>query len=278
MEGLESKLINCGLITTQQALQAEKEALACRKALSAILVKLGFVTEEGMAIFFADECSIPYIRVSDYVISTDALKILDENFCRQYMVIPVFKIEKSLFVAMNNPLDTALMDNLFKITGLDIEPLIASGTEILKNINLYYGPEEKSFDVEKFIINQNTIKCMPFHRESERLNLKIPVSLTVDDKNFALRGSSSIDGFTRDISNGGTAIGLEVFFFLPKGANLILEFKLSQDLKSTEEIIKAKGQVVHYSMGKNKRFLLGVQLVDIDRSDRNKLLKLASQR
>ncbi len=133
MEDLESKLINCGLITAQQALQAEKEALACGKALCATLVKLGFVTEEEMAIFFANESSIPYIRVSDYCVSWEVLATLDENFCRQYLVIPVFKIKEVLFVAVSNPLDTALMDNLFKINGCDIEHLIASCSQILRN-------------------------------------------------------------------------------------------------------------------------------------------------
>ncbi|MFH0858925.1 MAG: PilZ domain-containing protein [Candidatus Omnitrophota bacterium] len=277
MDDLESKLISCGLITAQQALQAEKEALACGKALCATLVKLGFVTEEDMVIFFANESSVPYIRVSDYCVSPQALALLDENFCRQHLVIPVFKVNDVLFVAVSNPLDTALMDNIFKITGCDIEPLIASCSQILSNLNLYYGPEDEDFDIERYIIKQSAIKRVPFHRESERLDLKIPVSVTIDDKNFALRGSSSVDGFTQNISNGGAAIGMEVFFFLPKGVNLILEFKPHQDIKSAEEIIKVKGQVVHSFMGKNKKFFLGIQLYDMDRSGRNRLLKLASQ-
>lgn len=276
MEGLEEKLINCGLITAQQALQAEKEALACGKALCATLVKLGFVTEEEMAIFFADESSIPYIRVSDYCVSREALALLDENFCRQYMVIPVFKIRESLFVAINNPLDTALIDNLFKITGLDIEPLIASCSQILSNLNLYYGPEDKNFDIEKFIIKQSAIKRMPFHRDSERLDLKIPVSITIDDKNFALRGSLLVDGFTQNISNEGMAIVLELFLFLPKGINLILDLKLGQDMKSAGELVKARGEIVHSYMGKGRKFFLGIKFTDIDGTSRNKLLKLAN--
>lgn len=278
MEELESKLINCGLITAQQALEAEKEALACGKALCATLVKLGLLTEEELALFFADQSGIPYIRISDYCLSREALATLDEDFCRQYIVIPVFKTEESLFVAVNNPLDTALIDNLFKITGLNIEPLISSYSQILSNLNLYYGPEDKNFDIEKFIIRQSTIKRMPFHRDSERLDLKIPVSIAIDDKNFALRGSSSVEGFTKNISNGGMAIGLEVFLFLPKGINITMDFKPLQDLKSAGEIVKARGEIVHSCMDKGRKFFLGIKFTDIDGPGRNRLLKLASHR
>jgi hypothetical protein len=242
------------------------------------LVKLGYVSEEEMAIFFANESRIPYVRVSDYVISSGALNSLDENFCRQYMVIPVFKVQSNLFVAVSNPLDTALMDNLSKITRLDVEPLIASGTEILNNLNLYYGPEDKNFDIEKFIIKQSAIKRVPFHRETERLDLKIPVSIAIDDKDIVLRGTSSVDGFTQNISNGGMAIGLEVFLFLPKGIHLILDFKLGENLSTAAgigEIVRAKGEIVHSYMGSGQKFFIGIKFTEIDFSNRNKLLKFA---
>lgn len=276
MEDLELKLVEEKWITIHQLESAKQETSRCGKSLWAALVKLGYLSEEDIAVFFAQESNIAYIRFSDYKIRPEVLALLDENFCRQNLVLPLFKIKDVLFVACNNPLDTALIDRMNRLTGCNIELLVASMHSITAALDLYYGLEDKLFDLGKFIIKQGPLQGVSFWREAERLALNIPVSLKLEDGSCGLQYSSLIKGRSRDISSNGTAVGLEVFLFLPRGISVSLEFNPNQNLSGTGEIVKAKGEIVHSRMEKAQRYFLGIKFTEIEKEAYIKLLQLAT--
>ncbi|MFH0790619.1 MAG: PilZ domain-containing protein [Candidatus Omnitrophota bacterium] len=276
MEDLELKLVDEKWVTIHQLELAKQEAVKCGKSLWVALVKLGYIPEDDIAAFFAQESNISYVRFSDYKIQPEILALLDEDFCRQNSVIPLFKIKDVLFVVCNNPLDTVLMDRVTKLTGCSIELLAASTHSINAALNLYHGLEDRLFDFGKFIIKQVPLQGVSFWRESERLALNIPVSLKIEDSSCVLRYSSIIKGCSRDISSNGTAVGLEVFLFLPKGVNVSLEFNPNQNLSGPGEIIRAEGEIVHSRMEKAQRYFLGVKITEIEKESYIKLLQLAT--
>ena len=272
MQDLEAKLIQDSWITPQQFNLAKQEAAKLAKSIWVALVRLGYLTAEDLAIFFAQETGIAYVRISDYEISGEVASLIDEDFCRENAVIPLFKVEDRLFVAFSNPLDTALVDRLAKLTVLDVEPLIASAESISKALDIYYGLKDQDFAIEKFVMKQTPLRKLSFWRESERLPLEIPVSVKVEDKRVFLHYSSPIEGATRNISGGGTALGLHIFLFIPKGTKLLLEFKSVAQLT---QVIKAKGEVVYCRMEKGQRYFLGIKFTEIDAHSRSQLLKLS---
>ncbi len=276
MEDLELKLIQDKWVSLEQFNLAKQETDKCGKSIWVGLLKLGYLTGEDVAVFFAQETNIAYVRISDYEIAPEVLSLVDENFCRENLVMPLFKVKDRLFVVFNNPLDTALVDRLAKLSGCDIEPLIASAESINQALDLYYGLEDRVFDIERFVMKQGPLRRISYWRESERRPLEIPVSIKIEDKNVVLHYSSPIDGSTRNISNGGTAVGLNIFLFIPSGTNVYLEFKLGGDLSSkSQQIIKAKGEVVYCRMEKGQRYFLGIKFIEIEDGARNKLLRLS---
>ena len=278
MENLEAKLIQDNWVNAQQLSLAKQEAKRCGKSVWVNLLKLGYLSEEDITIFLAQESGITYVRVSDYELSDEIIRLVDENFCRENQVIPLFKIKDTLFVACTNPLDTVLVDSLTKLTGCNIEPLMSTAHLITQAQDYYYGVEDKSFALEKFIFRRTPLRGFMFGRESERLPLNIPVSLKVEDKGLVLHYSSAIEAHTRNISQGGTAVGLHIFLFLPKGTNLSLEFKLAGGLsQEPSQIIKAKGEVVYCLMEKGQHYFLGIKFTEIEDTARSQLLKLASR-
>lgn len=275
MEGLELKLVKYNWITNDQLNLAREDARKCAKSVWVSLVKLGYISEEDISVFFAQESGFNYIRISDYQIDDEAIRLLDEGYCRANLVIPLFKIKDTLFIASNNPLDAALADNLAKLTGCAIELLFASARSIREALDSYRGPEEKSFDAQKFMFEQNPMQGLSLWRESERLDLNIPVRIKIEDKSLALHCSSPIEGSTRNISYSGTAVGLHIFLFLPKGLNLLLEFKPAENLSDTGRIIQAKGEVVYCRMEKGQHYFLGIRFTEIEDEARKQLFKLA---
>jgi len=277
VESLEEKLIQDKRITPEQLALARKEAKRLGKSFWVALAKLGILSQEDIAIFFAQESGIPYVRISDYQITDEVIRLVDEDFCRQNLVIPLFKINNTLFVACVNPLDTTVVDSLLSKTGFDIEPLIASPYSISQAQDYCYGLEDRLFNLERFVLKQGAMRSLPFSRASERIPLKVPVWLCVEDKRLVLKYSSPIEGTTRDISSEGTAVGLNILLFIPKGAMVMLEFKSTKG-SSFKSAIKTKGEVVYCRMEEGLRYFLGIRFIDIEDPVRRELLKLAEQK
>ena len=80
----------------------------------------------------------PYVDLKDYTLDTKCLSYITLNDAQKYKIIPLFKIENVLTVAMADPLDLFAIDKIVEKTGCDIEPVISSETSILKSIEEYY--------------------------------------------------------------------------------------------------------------------------------------------
>lgn len=275
MKELETKLIQNNWITLEQLSLAQQEALRCGKSIWVALAKLGYLSDEDIAIFFAQESGIAYVKISDYKISPEILHLADEAFCRENLAIPLFKIKNILFIACSNPFDTTLLDNLMKMVNCDVEPLIATKHSILQALDYYWGVEDKTFALEKFIITQAPLQGVTFWRESERMPLDMPVAIKIDDAAISLNGSFSIEGYTRNISCGGTAVGLYIFLFLPKGTKVSLEFKPSAIISCASEPIKISGEVVYCHMEKGKWYFLGIKFSETNEEVKAQLIRLA---
>lgn len=277
MEDLETRLIQGNLVTKEQCNLAKEEALRLSKPIWVGLVRLGYLSLEDIVICLAQESGIAYVRPSDYRITDEVIRLVDENFCRRNLCLPLFKVKDTLFVACMNPLDTTVIDSLANLTGFNIEPLFASVYSITAGCDYYYGIEDRVVRVEKLLVKQGLLSQLPFWRDSKRMPLNIPVSLKLEDENVVLNYSSPLEGYTRDISLGGTAIGLQVFLFIPKGTSLFLEFRLSPGLSSSlVPSVKAKGEVVYCRMEKSQHYFLGIKFIEIEDSACNQLLKLAT--
>ena len=265
-------------LTTEQLALATQEARRLGKSIWTALVKLGILSQEDIAIFFAQESGIPYVRISDYQISDEVIRLIDEEFCRDHLIFPMFKIKDTVFVACANPFETIVMDSLITKTSCEVQTLIANASAIIQAQDQYFGLEDRNFEVERFAIKQKPMSALPFYRSSARVRINTPVWIYVEDKELVLHYSSQIEGITKDMSSDGTAIGLYVFLFVPKGVKLALDFKSSKEPFSSSSSIKVKGEVVYCRMEKGLRYFLGIRFLQMDDKARRQLLNLAKQK
>ncbi|MBU1998652.1 MAG: PilZ domain-containing protein [Candidatus Omnitrophota bacterium] len=275
MKDAGARLIKENYISAEQLHLAQQEAQGSGKSLLVALVKLGYLTEENVLIFLAQECGIPYLKLGNYLIRPELSGILDEEFCRQNSIIPVFKINNRLFIACANPLDTMLIDTIGRITGYEVESLAASASSINDALDLCYGKPDKNFELENFIFKPSSLKRLVFCRDSERQGLQIPVSIEIKDESVLTHPTLSMEGFTRNISRGGTSIGLQLSLYLPPGIKIALSFKPKQNiLSNSSDIIHANGEVIYCLMEKNLYYFIGVKFRDLSTNTRDRLIKL----
>ena len=104
--------------------------------------------------------------------------------------------------------------------------------------------------------------------------MNVPVSITIDDTSLVNPCCQPIESFSRDISRNGAALGIEILFYLPKGAKISIDFKPPQ----SPQPIKAKGEIIYCRMEKSKNYFLGIKFSQISSEALAQLLKLAESR
>ncbi|MFA6384473.1 MAG: ATPase, T2SS/T4P/T4SS family [Candidatus Omnitrophota bacterium] len=138
-------LIKEGLITPADLDKAISFQRKEGGRLGEVLAKLGIVTEEQIVRVIGKQLEIPY-----YGWGTDKLKpatdqkleyFIPHEFAVKNYVLPLSHTLKSLTVAIADPLDLMLIDNLRKLTGCEINLVIATKSDILKALDEFYGKQ-----------------------------------------------------------------------------------------------------------------------------------------
>jgi type IV pilus assembly protein PilB len=111
--------------------------------LGEVLGKLGIATEEQIVRVVGKQLGIPYFSYGTGMLKPSADQKLENfiphEFSVKNFVLPLAHTLKSLTVAMADPLDLILIDNLRKLTGCEINPVIATKSDILKALDEFYG-------------------------------------------------------------------------------------------------------------------------------------------
>ena len=135
---LKYDLVRDQLITYEDLEKSEEIAAAQKQNIGQVLINKGLITEEVLLDFLASKMHIPTTTLSSYSIDEKCLKYITAAEARKYKMIPLFKIEDSLSVAMSDPFDVFAIDKVFEKIGLEIEPVIVSESSILQAIDKYY--------------------------------------------------------------------------------------------------------------------------------------------
>ncbi len=134
-------LLGAKLITEQQL----TEALATTKQkgggrLGSTLVKMGFVEEEKLLGFLAQQYRVQAVDLKMYQnIDPAIIKLVPVELVKKHMVLPLKRVGAVLTVAMADPTNIFALDDLKFRTNYTIEPAIAGEAALVECIKKYYG-------------------------------------------------------------------------------------------------------------------------------------------
>src|SRR3989339_406557 len=132
-------LIEQGFISMEQLREALEEQKLTGEKVGEILVKKGVVGQEEIELALSKQKGIARFDLSNYIIEPSLFKLIPEDFARKYKLLPVFLIENTLTVAMADPTNVFIIDELQRLTKLMVEPVLAQELEIKKSQDQYYG-------------------------------------------------------------------------------------------------------------------------------------------
>jgi type IV pilus assembly protein PilB len=134
-ERIADALVEDGLLSTKQI----EELLEQQKREGARLIKLvldkAYVSEQDLAVSMGRVLNVPPINLSRMNIPLEVVELLPQEMAHNHKVIPVSRLENKLFLAMADPLNVLAIDDVKRITHLEIAPLIASEKTIVDKLN-----------------------------------------------------------------------------------------------------------------------------------------------
>ncbi len=138
LEKLKYDLVRAGLVPYETLEQAQEVANAQNINIGQALINSGILTEEVLIKFLENKLHTPYVNLEDYSLDTKCLKYINYTDAKRFKILPLFKIEDALTVAMADPLDLFAIDRVVETAECTIEPVLASENAILKKIEEYY--------------------------------------------------------------------------------------------------------------------------------------------
>lgn len=116
-----------GLITQDQLKMAvdKQRELGGNDPIARVLVSMGFIQERDRVRCLGKIWGIPYVDIADKFPPNEVLQIISPQLAKRFKAIPLEHEGNKLVVAMANPLDIFVIDELRLTTGLEIDPVIA---------------------------------------------------------------------------------------------------------------------------------------------------------
>ena len=131
-------LLERGLITRKKL----EEALAHQKEhgglMGQVLIKLGMVTEEDVALALTAQYGFPYLPLDNYEIDVALTSLIPERVAKEYCLIPIDRIGNALTLAMADPSNIQAIEDIEILTHCVVQAFVSTPSDIQKAIERYY--------------------------------------------------------------------------------------------------------------------------------------------
>ncbi len=134
-ERIADALVEDGLLTVAQV----EELLAQQKKegtrLLPLILQKGYISDQDMAVCMGRVLNTPPINLSRLSIPLEVADLVPREVAHNHKVVPVSRLENKLFLAMADPLNVLAIDDVRRITKLEVATLIASEKAITDKLN-----------------------------------------------------------------------------------------------------------------------------------------------
>jgi type IV pilus assembly protein PilB len=112
--------------------------------LSTSLVKLGIIADDDITTVVSRHCGVPAINLREFDLDLSVVRLVPPESATKYNVLPVGRSGTTLTLAMADPTNVFAMDDVKFMTGLHVEPVVASESAIREAIARCYGAKSVS--------------------------------------------------------------------------------------------------------------------------------------
>jgi type IV pilus assembly protein PilB len=134
-ERIADALVEDGLLTTKQVDELLEQQKKEGTRLLKLVIEKAYVTEMDMTVSMGRILNTPPVNLARIGILPDVADLLPRDLAHNYKVVPVSRLDNKLFLAMADPLNVLAIDDVKRITRLDVVPMISSERAIIDKLN-----------------------------------------------------------------------------------------------------------------------------------------------
>jgi len=148
-------LVDAGAVEEAQLQAALDAQKASGRPLGMTLVRMGFLDEITLIRSLANQLSIPLVRLQGKRVRAEILDIIPPDLAEKHRCLPLFVRNedgsRALFLAMEDPADTEAVEELGRLVGMQIRPVLVAPTELQESLARHYawapsGDGDATFD------------------------------------------------------------------------------------------------------------------------------------
>lgn len=177
---LSEILMEQGTITAEQLKRAQLYSKQNNVSVAEAIIKFGFASEEKVTAALSKHFAVPYASKENGILvperEQNLQEIIPEKFARENMVVPLFVEETELAVAVLDPTNVFLLENIKMMSGKQVQPFIASKSQLLNVIDAFYS----SKDLLEEVMNEASDKSVEAAAVGEASDEDVDVSGFLD--------------------------------------------------------------------------------------------------
>jgi len=125
-------------LSAEQLETALAEQRRSGQALGEVLIRLGLVSEERMRKALCRQLHIQFFVLDAIIIDPTLRNFVNEKFAMKHRIVPLARVGNVLVVAMDDPTQTWILDDLQRSTGLKIEMITSNSAQITRALERLY--------------------------------------------------------------------------------------------------------------------------------------------
>lgn len=169
LSGFEQHLLRTGLVEESRLQRARSEAANKDLPLQEALLQLGFAEETDLYRALADFCEMRFVAPSKETVAQEVIAKVPARYATHYGFVPLAEQRGALLVAVSEPLNTHLLDDIRMVLKQRIVPAVATPREIQKTIKQLYGVGADT--MEKMMGREDFEESISLEKQRESANL-----------------------------------------------------------------------------------------------------------
>lgn len=159
-------LVEKKLITPKQLEQALTEQRSSKEPIGQVMIRLGFLSDADLRMVLSEQLGVSFLSKDQLKPRIDQRlkEIISPEFAKEHHLLPMQREGEILKIAVTKIPDLIFLDNLRKMTGLDIVTVLSTENELNKAIDDYYS----ATDLQEVVSSSEVSEAMQeYIREDE---------------------------------------------------------------------------------------------------------------
>ncbi|MHB9117432.1 MAG: ATPase, T2SS/T4P/T4SS family [Burkholderiales bacterium] len=133
-----------GLLNDQQVQELHRLQQLHKEPIIKLLLEHDWVAEKTIRDILRKDFLVEEIQLPEIQVDAALASLIPQSFCERQWVIPLKQVGKKLMLAVADPMDAGLVDDLRFVSGLEVQPVMADVAAIKAKIAEVYGSEQSA--------------------------------------------------------------------------------------------------------------------------------------